>query len=164
MVGTPKSLHKDGGKEFNNHLFYQICQCFGIHETTTPAYSPWFNGVNERNHATVDRMMTMIMGELPQTPAEEALFWSIHAFNTLESSTGFTPMQLMFGSSPRIPTLLSAGPMLMPEVTTDGAMSANLQSMQEARKASLACENDKVLKQALKSKINVKPSNIQRNS
>lgn len=159
-VGTPKFFHKDGGKEFNNQTFYQLCQYFGVKETTTPAYSPWFNGANERNHATVDRMVVMMREEQPELALEEALFWAVHAFNTLEASKGFTPMQLMMGANPGIPTLLSSNPTLLPEITAEGSIAASIETMQSARRALVACENDKVLKEALKARINMKQREV----
>ena len=67
VIGPPETWHKDGGAEFNNSTFEQLSSYFGIRETVTPPYSPWFNGTNERNHATIDRMVTMIIADRPGT-------------------------------------------------------------------------------------------------
>ena len=163
VLGVPKTWHKDGGKEFNNELLSQLSQYFGIKETTTPAYSPWFNGVNERNHATIDRMIVMMQAELPELPLEECLFWAVHAFNTLESSRGFSPMQLMIGTNSTIPTLGSSVPALLPEVSSDKGIRDNLNALHEARKAKVRCESDKVLKEARSKRIRCSTEQYLRN-
>jgi len=163
VMGPPRTWHKDGGSEFNNSTFEQLSRYFGIRETVTPAYSPWFNGTNERNHHTVDRMVEMIRGDSPDTSLEEALFWAVHAQNSLKSAKGFSPVQLMFGSNPAVPTLQTAGPTLLEKVSADESMANSLKVMHDARKALIMCENDDVLREALKQKIRIKPVNVKRN-
>ena len=128
-----------------------MSQYFGVKETVTPAYSPWFNSVNERNHATIDRMVNMMRTESTEMGMEQSLFWAVHAFNTLESSRGFTPMQLMMGINATVPTLSNSGPTLLPIVDASGCVRNNLTALHKARSALINCETDRILKEALKS-------------
>ena len=61
-----------------------MAEYLGVKSTFTAAYSPNQNGVNERNHAICDRMMSKIMMEDPKMPAKVALTWSLAAKNTLQ--------------------------------------------------------------------------------
>ena len=44
----------DNGKEFDNALMFNLCRKYGIQIKFGPPYSPYANGLNERNHASCD--------------------------------------------------------------------------------------------------------------
>ena len=55
--GAISTLHSDLGGENCNEIIEDVAANMDIKLTTTASYSPHQNGLNERNHATVDQMM-----------------------------------------------------------------------------------------------------------
>ena len=53
-LGVPKNLLADNGEEFANEEYKDMCSNLNIEPIHTAAYSPWQNGICERNHAVVD--------------------------------------------------------------------------------------------------------------
>ena len=67
---------------------------------STAAYSPFQNGLNERNHYVTDMMLTKLSEENPDTPEEVLLAWANMAKNSLQMCHGFSS-QLVFGENPQ---------------------------------------------------------------
>ena len=57
MFGPMKYLHVDRGREWMNNELQAVCNKFDIRLTATAAFTPNANGLCERQHAVVDRMM-----------------------------------------------------------------------------------------------------------
>ena len=78
-VGTPlgkmEMLHSDLGGEMSNEVMEDVAAALDVKLTTTSAYSPHQNGVNEKNHAIVDLMMTRMIASDSKMTAEMALRW-----------------------------------------------------------------------------------------
>ena len=55
--GVMEGLHTDIGEKMSNYELDSVASKLGVSKTTTFSYSPHQNGVNERNHATVDFIM-----------------------------------------------------------------------------------------------------------
>ena len=108
--GRPQSLHSDRGREFNNALLTEVAEYLGIRMTYNAAYSPQQNGVNERNHAIVDHMMTRMRSDDTTMTAALALKWALVAKNTLSNVSGYSPFQIVFGEAPALPSVYTAGP------------------------------------------------------
>ena len=124
-----------------------------VEQTATAAYSPNQNGMNERNHAICDRMITKMRMEDPKISPEVALCWALAAKNRLENYQGFSPAQLVFGENPKMPALYSAGPPGMEEVQVSKAAATHISSLHLAREAFIQCEADRVLRTALKQRV-----------
>ena len=56
-----ETLYSDRGGEFINKELTDLAEYLNVKQTATAAASPNQNGLNERNHAVVDRMMTKMM-------------------------------------------------------------------------------------------------------
>ena len=111
--GMMKCLHSDIGGEMSNELMENVASYLGVKLTTTCASSPHQNGINERNHATVDLMMTrMLESDRNLTPGT-ALSWALNAKNSLENCYGFSPFQLHIGYNPMLPSGTREGPPTM---------------------------------------------------
>lgn len=54
----------------------------------TAAYSPWQNGICERNHAVVDNCVAKILEDQPDLNLELALAWAVNAKNSLSMMYG----------------------------------------------------------------------------
>ena len=72
-----------------------------------PAYSPWSNGINERNHASADLTIKKLMEE-KKTPLSDALVkaaaWT---HNTSVNKLGYSPLQLVTGKAVTLPGLMT---------------------------------------------------------
>ena len=74
---------------------------------TSGAYSPHQNGLCESNHRMVDMMMEKMLHDDPNMPKPRALAQSVLAKNMLINHLGFSPLQLVTGQQPRLPTALA---------------------------------------------------------
>ena len=101
--GVMEGLHTDIGGEMSNIELDDVASKLGISKTTTSSYSPHQNGVNERNHATVDFMMKKMMDCDSSLAPETALFWSINAKTVLKTVMVFRHISLFL---PIIPSYL----------------------------------------------------------
>ena len=101
--GIMKGLHSDIGGEMSNDIMDDVAANFIIKPTTTAAYSPHQNGLNERNHATVDMMMLRMKESDPNMTPEMCLRWALHAKNSLDNCYGYSPFQLHIGYNPMLP-------------------------------------------------------------
>ena len=90
----------------------------GIKIKFTPAFSPWSNGVNERNHYNCDVIVKKIMDEDKKIGLGEAVDMASWTHNTNVNIFGFHPLQLMIGKSVMIPGL-TMGNMAMDSVYDD---------------------------------------------
>ena len=63
-VGFPsQGFFADNGGEFANIKLDELTSTLGLTVKFGPAYSPWSNGINERNHASVDITIKKLMEE-----------------------------------------------------------------------------------------------------
>ena len=158
--GRPEVIHSDRGGEFVNEELTKIAERMDVRLTSTAAYSPNMNGINERNHATVDRMIQKMLFAQPDMQPEVALAWALNAKNTLENYQGYSPHFLVFGESPKLPAAYSSGPAAWEEVEFSDAVRQNFVALHQAREAFIEVENDQAIKTALKKKVYSDPHSI----
>ena len=101
MVG----FWSNNGGEFRNSKMEEFVNKLGIKIKFTPAFSPWSNGVNERNHYNCDVIVRKIMDEDKKVSLEEAVDMASWTHNTNVNVLGFQPLQLVTGKSVMIPGL-----------------------------------------------------------
>ena len=78
--GMPSKFIHDNGREFNNPEMLDMCEKFGLTiSNITAANSPFSNGICEKNHQVVDKMMAKIKGAEPSMSDQEALDHALHA-------------------------------------------------------------------------------------
>ena len=101
--GFPERIHSDQGGEFTSDLFQELKYLAGISTSRTTPYHPEGNGQTERLNRTLCNMLKAM-------PAAAKKDWKTHlpklafAYNsTVNKSTGFSPMFLMFGRESRLP-------------------------------------------------------------
>ena len=155
VYGTPygpcKQLHTDNGGEFVNQEMKQMVEALGIKHVTTGAYSPFSNGLNERNHHTVDIMLEKIMDADKNIRFEDALAKAVYAKNTMLNVQGFSPAQILAGKQPRLPGATNNNK--PPEDESDISSKTvydRLKSLQMAREAFIKVDNGNRLKRAMK--------------
>ena len=159
--GAIKMLHSDIGGENCNAEIEDVAANMDIKLTTTASYSPHQNGLNERNHCTVDQMMKKMMESDSRMSPENALFWSLNAKNSLENCYGFSPYQLVFSTSPELPVVSKVGPPGFENVTKSEVFANNINAMNLARQEFIRAESSTTLKKALKTRIHARGEDIQ---
>ena len=153
VFGRMDMIHSDRGGEFCCSELADIAEYIGVRSSFTAASSPNQNGINERNHAVVDRMIEKMRTQDPSLTAEVALTWALVAKNTLENVSGFSPFQLVFGKGPSLPSVYTAGPPGYKEVVMEKSVANHINALFLAREAYVQGESDKILKMALKQRI-----------
>ena len=149
FFGQPAQILVDNGGEFNNESFKNMCEKLNIKLKTTGALSPWQNGIVERNHSIVDRMMEKMKEQNPRTPIKDLLKSAIFAKNTMVNKSGFSSSQIVTGSNPRIPGIPYNDPPANEFKTESEAVREKLTTMFKSRQEYMKMENDARLKKAL---------------
>ena len=101
--GMPQRLHSDKGANFVGKVITEMCKLLGIKRSTTTSFHAMGNGQVER----FNRTLLDMLGTLPDSKKsrwKEYVQPLVHAYNcTRNDVTGFTPFELMFGRTPRLP-------------------------------------------------------------
>ena len=160
--GIMEGLHTDIGGEMSNQELDDVASKLGITKTTTSSYCPHQNGLNERNHGTVDFMMKKMRDCDSSLTPDMALYWSLNAKNCLENCYGFSPYQLVFSTNPQLPSATQCGPPGLEMSTKSEEFARNMNAMHMARQAFIKSQSDAVLKKALKSRIYAKGDDIEK--
>ena len=106
IFGAPQNVISDNEREFDSYEFRDLSKNFNITVKTTPAYSPWSNGLCEKhNHMLAETVLKAM--EDNKCDWETAITWSVCAKNSLINSKGFSPYQLVFGRNVNLSTVLS---------------------------------------------------------
>ena len=113
-------------------------------------YAAWMNGVNKRNHCTVDRCLEKILTENAKLDPEIALAQAVNAKNSFSMYGGYSSYMLVFGKNPnlgcnaltdRLPALEVRG--------TSACVADHITAIQEGRKAFAEAVCDEKVKRAL---------------
>ena len=147
--GAPNKVIVDNGGEFDNAEYLDAMGQYNIEVCATGAESPWSNGVCERNHAVVDLMVEKMMLEDDKLQVDEALAHAVSAKNALQNHNGFTPIQLVTGSLPNLPSILVNGLPALDEADNNNTKH-HLERMYSARRAFMKAESSEKIKRALK--------------
>ena len=152
-LGCPSKFLVDNGGEFENRDFKDVCENLGIIIMSTAGYSPFSNGLCERNHAVVDLMLEKIIAGDPNCKLENALAWAIHSKNCLEMSAGYSPYQLVFGRNPKLPSVLHDDPPALEGKTINSTFADHLNTLFSARQAFVKAESSEKIRRALRYKV-----------
>ena len=120
---------------------------------STAGYSPFSNGLCERNHAVVDLMLEKIIAGDSECKLENALAWAIHAKNCLEMSAGYSPYQLVFGRNPKLPSVLQDNPPALEGTTINSTFAQHLNNSFSARKEFVKAESAEKIRRGLRRKV-----------
>ena len=156
IFGAADKYLTDNGGEFVNPEFNEMCEKFNIDIRTTPAESPWSNGMVERHNAVIAGMLDKVL-EDTSCNFDIALAWCINAKNSMINVHGFTPYQLAFGKNPTLPSSFDNLPPANSPVDHSKVLKENLEALHSAREAFTKLENSERLKRALSH--NVRSSN-----
>lgn len=129
--GIPERLHTDQGPDFESKLIKELCQIAGIQKTRTTPYHPRGNPVERFNRTLLSMLGTLAQKQ--KSKWKEYVRPLVHAYNcTRNDVTGYTPYELMFGRSPRLPVDLAFGlPLQKNQTTSHSQYVENLRSRLE---------------------------------
>ena len=97
----------DNSKEFSNIKLDKLTSKLGLTVKFGLAYSPWSNGLNERNHASADLTIKKLMEE-KKIPLNDSLVKAAAwAHNSSVNKLGYTPLQLVTGKSVTLPGIIT---------------------------------------------------------
>ena len=148
LFGALQKVISDNGGEFDSNEFRDLCENFNITVKTTPAYSPWSNGLCEKhNHMLAETVLKV--KEDNKCDWETALAWSVCAKNSLISSKDFSPYQLVLGRNVNLPTVLSDKLPALEGQTERLTVAEHLSSLHLARKAFIMAESSEKIQRAL---------------
>ena len=151
IFSSPQTFFSDNGGEFENEQIRDMCRNFNISFSTTPAYSPWCNGVCERHNAIIALTMRRIIDDT-KCSHEMALAWAVSAKNALSNTYGYSPMQIAIGYSPNLPNVLTDKAPALDNVSNNNVIISHLQALHSARREYVKAESSAMIRKALRSK------------
>ncbi|XP_073721145.1 uncharacterized protein [Misgurnus anguillicaudatus] len=105
-VGIPKEILTDRGTNFTSLLLQQVYQLLGIKGLKTTPYHPETDGLVERFNQTLVQMLRKFVNEVGND-WDQWLPYVLFAYREVpQSSTGFSPFQLMYGHEVKGPLSL----------------------------------------------------------
>lgn len=103
VYGAPKALLTDQGTNFLSALMRAIARKFRIKQCKTTAYHPQSNGSVERSHHVLWEYLKQYVDK--EREWDELLKLATFSYNTsVHESTKYSPHELVFGKTARIPT------------------------------------------------------------
>ena len=154
--GPPGKFLADNGGEFGNDEYRDMCENLNIEVRNTAAYSPWQNGLCERNHAVVDDSVMKMLEENPKLNIETALIWAVNAKNCLHMNSGYSSYQLVFGQNPNLPNVLIDNPPALEGTTISKTFAKHLNALHSSRRAFIKAESSERIRCALRHQIRIK--------
>ena len=99
---------------------HELCDLMGISKTRTSAYHPQCDGQVERQNCTLQDMLSTFVSH-HSTEWDQWLDPIVFAYNTSkQESTGYSPYEMVFGRTPRMPFKIELGiPLSNPSQHTD---------------------------------------------
>ena len=102
VFGAPARLLSDRGANFMSSVVEEMCKILGIKKLWTMPYHPQTNGMVDRSHQTIMRMIRKL-GEDKTANWPSHLAEIAHTYNTTHSTvTGYSPHYLVFGQRSRL--------------------------------------------------------------
>ena len=105
-VGFPSvGFFADNGGEFSNIKLDELTSKLGLSVKFGPAYSPWSNGLNERNHASADLTIKKMIEEKRVPLFNSLVKLASWTHNTFVNKLGYSLLQLVTGKGLTLPCL-----------------------------------------------------------
>ncbi len=102
-IGVPNEILTDMGTQFTSEVMKEVSNLLSIKQLTTTPYHPACNGLVERFHQTLKRMLRRMSEERP-TDWDRYIAPLLFAYREApQESLGFSPFQLLYGRTVRGP-------------------------------------------------------------
>lgn len=150
--GPPQRLFSDNGGEFNNEEVRDVAENFNIEVKTTPAYSPWSNGLVERHNQTLTEIILKVKTSTG-CDWSTAMDWALMAKNCMQTVHGYSPHQLVFGQNPNLPSVLIDKAPALEGTTRSEWVAKHISALHTARKAFTEAECSERIRRALKKQL-----------
>ena len=110
--GIPDNILTDQGGEFENELLEKLYQQLGLRKIRTAAYHPQTDGQAERFNRCLIQMLRATTTDR-NVHWDEVLAPVLFAYRSaVNSSTGFSPYEMLYGRAPKLPGHLVLGEFL----------------------------------------------------
>lgn len=97
-LGLPLKITTDSDTKFENDVIKEICATHNINIHFTTPYNPNSNSPVERFHSTIAEIIRIQRMTNKEDPITLVMAYSIIAYNnSIHSTTGYTPHELLFG-------------------------------------------------------------------
>ena len=103
IFGAPLEIISDNGSSFKNQLKKELCELLGIKESHSPPYYPQANGLIERLFRTAKTLIKTTIAKNHKDWDEVLPTVNMALRNSVSRSTKFTPYEIMFGKTARLP-------------------------------------------------------------
>ena len=151
--GLMETMLFDNGGEFSNDEMREVASVLGVEICTTPADSPWSNGLCEKNHQVTDRMLEMLAEDNDKTDLNTLLAWANMAKNSLQMWNGFSSFQIVLGANPNLPNIMTDKLPAMEGLTSSEILAKHLNALHSARQAYIRSEADERIRRALRHQV-----------
>ena len=151
--GLMKYVMFDNGGEFSNSEMREVTSILNVEVYTTPAESPWSNGLCERNHQVTDRMLEILEDENPRVHLSTLLAWANMAKNSLQMWNGFSSFQIVLGKNPELPNIVTGKLPSLQGSSSSEILVSHLNALHSARRAFVQCECDEKIRRALRHQV-----------
>ena len=133
---------------------------FGISIKHTTGYSPWANGLNDHNHATIYMRMERMLENSPNLDETLALNYAASVRNCCLFVNRFTPCQLAIGQNPKLPSPFYENLPALEGCITSPTITEHLNVIANTQKAfnqiETSCKLKRVLKHPVRSYCDIK--------
>jgi len=147
-LGFPTAgFRSDNGGEFRNAKMEEFVNKLGLKIVFTPSYSPWSNGINERNHYSCYIIVKKVMEENKKLTLQEAATMAAWTHNMNVNVLGYSPLQLMTGKS-IVLSGLTSGNVATESLYDDESIRQIMERHQEMTKEFRTAEFTKKLEKA----------------
>uniref|UniRef100_A0A2M4CWN3 RNA-directed DNA polymerase n=1 Tax=Anopheles darlingi TaxID=43151 RepID=A0A2M4CWN3_ANODA len=106
--GVPEELVTDQGTNFMGQVMKSVCKILKIKKINTSAYHPQANLVERANRELKTYLRQYVMGD-PYVWDNFLPYFSFEYNTTVNSSTGYTPHELLYGHAARLPSSIHKG-------------------------------------------------------
>lgn len=102
--GIPQEIVTDQGTEFLSSTFKEACKVLGIKQLNSTAYHHETLGALENSHKHLGAYLRIQVAKHPNSWSSWVSFWCFSYNNSVHSETRYTPFELVFGQTCRLPS------------------------------------------------------------